>query len=117
MILFQKNISLLRTKKSMTLSQITKELGFSASQWSNYEQGVSFPKFLDLIKIANYFEISETDLIHTELAISYESKIKNDESVTKNPLSQDIIELQNKLILVQEEKIKDLIKEIKQLKH
>lgn len=76
MIFFQKNISLLRTKKSMTLSQITKELGFSASQWSNYEQGVSFPKFLDLIKIANYFEISETDLIHTELVITNENELK-----------------------------------------
>lgn len=116
MIFFQKNISLLRTKKSMTLSQITKELGFSASQWSNYEQGVSFLKFLDLIKIANYFEISETDLIHTELVITNENELKKEECLTKNILNQDMIELQNKLIIVQEEKIKDLKKEIKQLK-
>lgn len=111
MIFFQKNISLLRTKKSMTLSQITKELGFSVSQWSNYEQGVSFPKFLDLIKISKYFNISESELIHVDIELNDKQKtsivsIKNEE----------IIILQNKLIKVQEDKINDLQNEINKLR-
>jgi transcriptional regulator with XRE-family HTH domain len=67
MIYFQKNLSFLRSKKKLTLNKIASELVFSASQWNNYELGFSFPKFLDLIKISKYFEISESTLIHTDI--------------------------------------------------
>lgn len=103
MIFFQQNLYYLRSKKKMTLAVIANELGFSASQWSNYEQGISFPKFLDLIKIARYFELTETTLIHTDL----ESKsIEITEQSEKD--KESIILLQNKIIQMQEDKIKEL---------
>lgn len=114
MIFFQKNLSLLRSEKSMTLSQIAQELGFSASQWSNYEQGISFPKFLDLIKIANYFKISETDLIHVNLEHKHLIKIERD--LIQNETDKSNIELiatQKKLISALEEKINELQNKLK----
>lgn len=107
MINFSKNLSTLRSKKRLKLSQIAIELGFSVSQWSNYEQGISYPKFLDLIKIATYFEINEADLIHSDLKLN---QIKNfvEDSLIVNNLKDEIIEIQKKLIQKQEEKIIDL---------
>ena len=120
MITFRKNLSYLRSKKSMKLSVISKEIGFSASQWSNYEQGTSFPKFLDLIKIAKYFDVSETDLIHNDLI--YKDLQRNFINVDlDNSRSLEIGEIietirnQNKLINIQEQKINELVNEI--LKH
>lgn len=109
MILFSKNLSFLRTKKSMTLSQITKDLGFSISQWSNYEQGISYPKFLDLIKISSYFRVSETELIHIDLEYY---NIENLNSAKVKDLKENIIELQKKIIEDKTEKINNLKKEI-----
>ena len=112
MIYFRKNLLYLRAKKSMTLNQIANEIGFTASQWNNYELGNSFPKFLDLIKISKYFNISETDLIHIDLQsigmFEINSGLENQE---------DINLLQNKLIKMQEEKINRLEMEIQQLKN
>lgn len=102
MIYFRKNLLYLRTNKSMTLKQITGELGFSGPQWNNYELGLSYPKFLDLIKISQYFNISESDLIHKDLALNQAIN----SSQKKN--YKEIINLQSKLIRIQEEKIKKL---------
>lgn len=112
MITFRKNLSYLRSKKSMKLSVIGKEMGFSASQWSNYEQGISFPKFLDLIKIAKYFGVSETDLIHNDLQRNF---INANLEISTNLEIVEIIETiknQNKLIKIQELKIDELSMEI-----
>ncbi len=103
MIYFKKNISYLRNEKSMTLKEISADAGFSTSQWNNYELGFSFPKFLDLIKISKYFDISESDLIHVDLQI----KKITEEIITKEE-QNNIITLQNKLIKIQEEKISNL---------
>lgn len=102
MIYFKKNISYLRNEKSMTLKEISANAGFSTSQWNNYELGFSFPKFLDLIKISKYFDVSESDLIHVDLQI----KKITEEIITKE--ENNIITLQNKLIKIQEEKINNL---------
>jgi len=110
MIFFQQNLLYLRTKRKMTLAVMANEVGFSASHWCNYEQGISFPKFLDLIKIARYFELTETYLIHTDLRID-EYAVKNTPDKQNNSLVETI-ELQNKLIKLQEDKIDTLQKEI-----
>lgn len=102
MIFFQKNIKHIRRIKKMTLLNISEELDFSPSQWNNYELGISYPKFLDLIKISKYFEISESDLIHRDLTM--DTLIMSIE--THNNI--EIISLQNKLIKIQEEKINEL---------
>ncbi len=109
MIFFQKNLSRLRADKSMTLSQIAKDLDFSSSQWSNYEQGISYPKFLDLIKISKYFNVSESDLIHTDL--EYTKLFELNHGSNTNEIENNNSELvitQRKLILILEEKIEKL---------
>lgn len=68
-ILFAKNLRFLRSEKEWKLADIQSEAGFSSSQWSNYENGVSFPRFEDLIKICKLFGVSETDIIHVDLSI------------------------------------------------
>ena len=42
--------------------------GFSSSQWNNWELKTSFPKFEDLLKISNLFEINVSDLIYLDLS-------------------------------------------------
>lgn len=111
MIYFQKNLVFLRSKKKMTLNKISSEVGFSTSQWNNYELGLSFPKFLDLIKISRYFEVSETDLIHCDLQVSTILKEKQTEKNIAYTLK-----IQNKLIKIQEQKIIDLEQKLEELK-
>lgn len=116
MIFFQKNLSRLRAEKSMTLSQIARDLNFSSSQWSNYEQGISFPKFLDLIKISKYFNISESDLIHTDL--EYRNLIETNQDInTRNQeiINTELVITQKKLIQILEEKIETLRQELEEL--
>lgn len=113
MIYFQKNLSYLRSQKKLTLNKIAFELGFTASQWNNYELGFSFPKFLDLIKISKYLNISETDLIHVDLELKNIIELnllskKNDDENSK----LELIKIQQKLIGIQEEKIENLKLEI-----
>lgn len=116
MIYFQKNLIYLRSKKKLTLKEIGVELDFSPSQWNNYELGISFPKFLDLIKISEYFKISETDLIHQNLEYKQLTAIHNDinGSLIENR-SEELIQTQNKLIKIQEEKISELQAQISKL--
>lgn len=66
-LFFGRNLKFLRLKNDLTLEQIAAITGFSRSQWNNYECEISFPKFLDLIKISKYFGVEETNLIHTDL--------------------------------------------------
>lgn len=117
MITFRKNLSFMRSKKCMKLSVINKEMGFSASQWSNYEQGISYPKFLDLIKIAKYFGVSETDLIHNDLQQMF---INTDLEISKKLEIEEVFETiknQNKLIKIQELKINEMAKELLKYKN
>lgn len=80
-IFFGKNLTFLRNKKGLKLQEIGDELGFSRSQWNNYECNISFPKFLDLIKISKYFDVTESDLIHKDL----ENHKHNNENNIKMP--------------------------------
>lgn len=110
MIFFNKNLLFLRIKKGMTLKDISKEIGFSTSQWNNYELGYSYPKFLDLIKISKYFNITETDLIHKELE-------GNNNSTVNETKMYEVILIQNKILKKLDEKIKFLETEIIELKN
>ncbi len=116
MIFFQKNLSRLRAEKSMTLSQIAMDLNFSASQWSNYEQGISFPKFLDLIKISKYFNVSETDLIHTDLEYSKIVETNRDLHLEDTNINdKELIRTQKKLISFLEDRIDILNHELQEV--
>ena len=114
-IYFGKNLNFLREKKGLTLQQIADILGFSRSQWNNYECNTSYPKFLDLVKISKYFDISESDLIHRN--------IKDDgitvPKIEKQPTPKDLIELLEErryTIELQREKISFLEKKLEQKK-
>lgn len=67
MDLFAKNVKFLREIKGWKQSEMLDKSGFSPTTWNNYEKGKSKPHFDDLIKISKLFEVSETDLIHTDL--------------------------------------------------
>lgn len=65
---FGENLKYLRTQKGWKQKEIPDNTGFSSSTWGNYEAGLSTPNFKDLIKIAQIFGVSETDLIHKNFA-------------------------------------------------
>lgn len=74
---FSENIKFLRIKIGLTQHKVADTMDFKRSQWNNYEKGISYPKFLDLIKIANFFDIPESHLIHTDLREMHPEKPKN----------------------------------------
>lgn len=112
MIYFGKNLAYLRAKKGLTLEAMSDLVGFGRSQWNNYEKETSFPKFLDLIEISKYFDISETDLIHKNLEIDIPSTI-----VKETKIEESQFDLQNKLISMQEKEIARLEKDLSELKY
>lgn len=65
---FAKNLRILREQKGLKQSDMQSEIGFPQSTWNNYERGKSKPAFDDLIKIAQYFDIAESDIIHTDFS-------------------------------------------------
>lgn len=65
---FASNLKYLRAKADKSQAQVADTLELGRTQWSNYESGTSYPKFLDLMKIANHFGVSETVLIHSDLS-------------------------------------------------
>lgn len=68
MIYFGENLRYLRKERNLKQAQIKAATGFSSTAWNNYENNVSYPKFLDLVKISEFFNISESDLIHKDLS-------------------------------------------------
>ena len=64
---FAENLKFLRDRNRLKQTDMQSVLGFSQTTWNNYERGVSFPKMGDLEKISDYFQVLESDLLHTEL--------------------------------------------------
>lgn len=91
-----KNLKVLRKSKKLSQDEICVKLGFinettgktARSKWSNYETGNSQPILNDLIKIAKFFDISETKLLHTDISNEV-SEPK--EAYHKTPISIDEI--------------------------
>src|SRR5690554_1250231 len=110
MIYFKENLAHLRKTKGCTLDEIADITGFSRSQWNNYELGISYPKFLDLIKISEYFNVSESDLIHKNLSneevILSRKTLISDFQLSNN--DQLLIETQKEFIEVLKEQIEQL---------
>ncbi len=67
MIYFDKNIKILRVLAGKTQAQIASDIGFKATTWNNWENGVSKPGFDDLVKISKYFDVSLDDLVTERL--------------------------------------------------
>lgn len=65
---FAKNIGFLRSLRNLSQAQTADRLGFKRTTWNGYENGTSKPYIDGLVIIANYFDISEADLLHTDLS-------------------------------------------------
>lgn len=134
MYYFSNNLKFFRLKESLTQEKIASLIGFKRTTWTSYENGNSVPNFEDLIKLATYFDISETDLIHKDLTegnpIEKRGKKKKYESATttvtkisqKEPEKEEIIaslketiEAQKKTIEAQNLTIATLTGEVKRL--
>jgi len=59
--IFSNNLKLLRKRLRLKQDQV---LDIKPSTWSNYEQGSSTPVIKDLIRICQFFGISETQVLH-----------------------------------------------------
>jgi transcriptional regulator with XRE-family HTH domain len=64
---FGGNIKALRKEKSLTVTEIAAELDIRPPLWSSFERG-NYPDVATLIRIAKYFGIAETALLHTDLS-------------------------------------------------
>jgi Predicted transcriptional regulators len=64
---FAKNIGFLRKYFNATQIEIASNIGLKRNTWSNYENGASEPSFDGVMRIANYFGISLTDLLEVDL--------------------------------------------------
>jgi len=111
---FAKNCKFLRIEKNKTQAEISAQLGFSRSTWTNYESEVSTPSITDLVAIAKYFDITESQLLHTDLSkkgnlilkggntdLKAKSNLKG--NVIGNPIAENTEKSKN-LTLVAEEK-------------
>jgi transcriptional regulator with XRE-family HTH domain len=63
-----KNLKLLRESKEIKQNETHTYIGFKPTTWNNYEREVSKPNLDDLIRISKYFGVSETQLLHEDLA-------------------------------------------------
>jgi DNA-binding XRE family transcriptional regulator len=64
---FKSNLKYLRSRKCMTQSELGSVFDLKKSQISSYEVGSSFPLIPLAIKIAQYFEITLSDLFESDL--------------------------------------------------
>jgi transcriptional regulator with XRE-family HTH domain len=63
-----KNINFLRGLKGISQAEIADRLGFKRTTWNGYESATSKPYIDGLVIIADYFDVSEADLLHTDLS-------------------------------------------------
>lgn len=66
--LFAENVRFLREYKKLNQAEMLAACGFKQPTWNGYEKGASFPSFKDLIRISDFFEILESDLIHKKIS-------------------------------------------------
>lgn len=98
------NLKFLRISRGLTQEQLGKICGKSNSAISNYEQGTRDIEALDLIKIADYFNLTLDDLLTKDLRISDKNTEKIDiqtakdeiESILKN---SDMSEQQKMMVM------------------
>ena len=83
-IFFSNNVKFLRKSRGMLQSEILSAIGFKPTTWSGYENGISFPKFEDLIKISEYFGVNESDLINTDLQHAHLNKKEDSKYFEEN---------------------------------
>lgn len=68
---FSKNVKLLRESTGMSQQAFAESIGIIRTTWHNYESGHSNPNLEGLITIAKFFDVTESDLLHTDLTKVY----------------------------------------------
>ena len=78
---FVNNLKFLRLQKNITQEELGKRLGKDYSTIGKWENGTRSPIMEDVIKIAEYFNVSLTDLITNNYAMgtSYTPNEENDQ--------------------------------------
>ncbi len=119
---FKQNIKFLRTARGLKQSDIHKQIGFRSTTWNNYEKGNSYPNYMDLLKIRDFFEISLTQLVEINLASEGdmpESKksSKENETVKIGEINLETIEILKQTIRDKETIINLLEEQVQQLKY
>lgn len=103
---FARNLRYLRKRSGLRQTEMLKSLGFSQARWSSWEVGKARPNLDDFMKIAHYFNISETDLLHSELSAETQH-------IYSPQLSSEDFNRLKKLLAYQEEEIKRLKQKLK----
>lgn len=67
-IFFASNLALLRKKVGVKSSEMLENIGFKRTTWSGYENGKSFPKLEDFLKIVEFFDIGADDILFSDLS-------------------------------------------------
>lgn len=86
-VYFSLNLSYLRKSKDLNQSQIADILNVKHGAISAWENGRSYPQFLTLIEICNYFSISLDQLVFKDLekeGISPPNQFNDDSSFEPN---------------------------------
>ncbi len=64
---FAKNIKYLRLRAGLKQSEAAIIVGSTRTAWTEYELGSSKPRFADLLRIVDYFDISLSELVEIDL--------------------------------------------------
>lgn len=67
-IFFGSNLRWLRESRGLKQAEMLDLIEVKRSTWSGYEKNSSKPNFEDLLRIAEYFDISINDLIYSDLS-------------------------------------------------
>lgn len=98
------NLKFLRTSKGMTQEQLGNICEKSNSAISNYEQGTRDIEALDLIKIADYFNLTLDDLITKDLRLCKDNEEHIDVQTAKKQIehilnNSDMSEQQKAMVM------------------
>lgn len=101
-IILGKKLKELRKNKKLTQKQISNDLGYSASRYSNYENNIRMPSLDELVILADYFDVTtdyllgRTDKKNIEI-VQYDN-LKVHQRKGTAPLTEEQIEFLNNLI-------------------
>lgn len=105
------NLKFLRIKKGLTQKQLADNLNKDYTSIGKWELGTRSPMMIDVVKIANYFNVSLNDLIFSDMRIINENLQETNIQQVKNTINN----LPNDQIM--EEDKKSLISIIDSLHH
>lgn len=62
------NIKYLRKKHKLSQCDLADKIGLKRGNIASYEKSVAEPKILNIVKLANYFQVSISDFVMTDLS-------------------------------------------------